>query len=101
MRQTTGNLLQGQPFEQASHQQASHQQANSFQPVIQHQAKHKTNSKKNELTDAFISFDQRRKKEKIRKCLKFGTFTMSYVFTFILGYFVKTQMDDCYTTGSL
>ena len=94
MRQTTGNLLQGQPFEQASHQQA-----NSFQPVIQHQAKQKANSKKNELTDSFISFDQRRKKEKIRKCLKFGTFTMSYVFTFILGYFVKTRMDDC--SGSL
>ena len=89
MRQTTGNLLQGQPFEQA----------NSFQPVIQHQAKHKTNSKKNELTDSFISFDQLEKNNKKRKCLKFGTFAMSYVFTFILGYFVKTHMDDC--SGSL
>ena len=94
MRQTTGNLLQGQPFEQASHQQA-----NSFQSVIQHQAKHKTNSKKNELTDSFISFDQLEKNNKKRKCLKFGTFAMSYVFTFILGYFVKTHMDDC--SGSL
>ena len=100
MRQTTGNLLQGQIFHQEQpFQQASQQQANSFQPVIQQQAKHKANSKKNELTDSFISFDQRRKKEKIRKCLKFGTFTMSYVFTFILGYFVKTRMDDC--SGSL
>ena len=89
MRQTTGNLLQGQPFEQA----------NSFQPVIQHQAKQKANYKNNELTDSFISFDQREKNERKRKCLKFGTFTMSYVFTFILGYFVKTRMDDC--SGSL
>ena len=64
MRQTTGNLLQGQIFHQEQpFQQASQQQANSFQPVIQHQSKHKTNSKKNELTDSFISFDQRRKKE--------------------------------------
>jgi len=86
MRQTTGNLLQGQIF----HQEQSFQQA-----------KQTANSKKNELTDPFISFDQHRKNEKKRKCLKFGTLTMSYVFTFILGYFVKTHMDDCSTTGSL
>ena len=96
MRQTTGNLLQGQPFEQGSHQQA-----NSFHHVSQNQhVSHlKANSKKNELTDSFISFEQREKNNKKRKCLKFGTFTMSYVFTFILGYFVKTRMDDC--SGSL
>ena len=47
MRQTTGNLLQGQIFHQEQpFQQASQQQANSFQPVIQQQAKHKANSKK-------------------------------------------------------
>ena len=85
MRQTTGNLLQGQIFHQE-------------QPFLQ-ASQNQANSKKNELTDAFISFEQREKNNKKRKCLKFGTFTMSYVFTFILGYFVKTRMDDC--SGSL
>ena len=95
MRQTTGNLLQGQIF----HQEQPFLQANQQQASQNQQAKHKANSKKNELTDAFISFEQREKNNKKRKCLKFGTFTMSYVFTFILGYFVKTRMDDC--SGSL
>ena len=53
MRQTTGNLLQGQIF----HQEQPFLQANQQHVSQDQQAKHKANSKKNELTDSFISFD--------------------------------------------
>ena len=60
MRQTTGNLLQGQIF----HQEHPFLQANQQQASQNQQAKHKANSKKNELTDSFISFEPLEKNNK-------------------------------------